>query len=60
MGYVGVCLAYRIKKLRVTSFDMDGAQIHKYKKVTLMIHANNQIIKHKTGMLNLVQKLLAR
>ncbi len=29
----------------------------KTKKVTLMLHSNNPIIKHKTGLLNLAEEL---
>jgi hypothetical protein len=41
---------------RVTRFDI-GIESHSKQKVTLMIHTNNPIIKHKVGLLNLVEEL---
>jgi transposase InsO family protein len=43
--------------MRVTSFDMGVESLIKTKKVTLMLHTNNPIIKHKAGLLNLAQEL---
>jgi hypothetical protein len=43
--------------MRVTGFDRGVESLHKTQKVTLMIHTNNPIIKHKAGLLNLAQEL---
>jgi len=43
--------------MRVTNFDMGVESVIKKQKVTLMLHTNNPIIKHKVGLLNLAQEL---
>lgn len=44
--------------MRVTRFDKGVETLHQNKEeVTLMIHTNNPIIKHKAGLLNLAEEL---
>ena len=45
-----------VAKKRVTRFDVTTTLI-KTQKVTLMIHTNEKIIKHKVGLLNLAEEL---
>ena len=52
-------LTFRFEKLRVTRFDkgVESFNQNNLKVVTLMLHTNNPIIKHKTGLLNLAEEL---
>jgi transcriptional regulator of acetoin/glycerol metabolism len=43
--------------MRVTSFDYGANQKSKQKEITLMLHGNERIVKHKTGLLNLAEEL---
>jgi hypothetical protein len=43
--------------VRVTGFDGGATQPSKLKEVTLMLHTNERIIKHKVGLLNLAEEL---
>ena len=43
--------------MRVTQFDKGVESLLNKPKVTLMLHTNNPIIKHKAGLLNLAEEL---
>jgi transposase InsO family protein len=43
--------------MRVTSFDKGANQTSKHMEVTLMLHGNERIVKHKIGLLNLAEEL---
>lgn len=43
--------------MRVTGFDMGVESLYKTQEVTLMLHTNNPVIKHKAGLLNLAEEL---
>lgn len=43
--------------MRVTRFDKGVESFNQNQKVTLMLHTNNPIIKHKAGLLNLAEEL---
>jgi transposase InsO family protein len=43
--------------MRVTSFDYGANQKSKQKEITLMLHGNERIVKHKIGLLNLAEEL---
>jgi transposase InsO family protein len=46
-----------LEKVRVTGFDEGANQTIKTIEVTLMLHTNERIIKHKVGLLNLAEEL---
>lgn len=46
-----------LEKLRVTGFDRGAEPLYKIQEVTLMLHTNNPIIKHKASLLNLAEEL---
>ncbi len=43
--------------MRVTGFDRGANQKSKHMEVTLTLHGNERIIKHKIGLLNLAEEL---
>jgi hypothetical protein len=45
-----------LEKKRVTRFDKGSEILNQNKRVTLMLHTNNPIIKHKAGLLNLAEE----
>ena len=50
-------LTLQVEKKRVTRFDKGVESLNQNKQVTLMLHTNNPIIKHKAGLLNLAEEL---